>query len=77
MITLTKLNEVRFVLNADLIETVEENPDTTVRLTTSRFYIVKESMSEVIEAVVEYRRRIFPDLPGIHQAREGLNQGSE
>lgn len=65
MITLTKLNGVRFVLNADLIETVEENPDTTVRLTTSHFYIVKESMPQVVDAVVEYRRRIsreFPDM---------------
>lgn len=66
MITLTKLNGVRFVLNADLIETVEENPDTTVRLTTSHFHIVKETMSDVAEAVVEYRRRIARETPGIH-----------
>ena len=31
MIELTKLNENKIILNADLIETVEETPDTVIR----------------------------------------------
>ena len=58
MIVLTKLNDVPFVLNADLIETIEENPDTTIRLTSKNYIIVKEPMMEVVARVVAYRKEI-------------------
>lgn len=56
MIRLTKLNGEQFALNCDLIETVEEKPDTTIRLTTSRYLIVRESMDQVIELVRDFHR---------------------
>jgi len=56
MIVLTKLNDTPFVLNDDLIETIEENPDTTIRLTSKNIIIVKESMLEVVTRVVAYRK---------------------
>ena len=56
MILLTKLNGTPFVLNCDLIETIEENPDTTIRLVSKNFHIVREPMLEVVEKVIEYRR---------------------
>ena len=56
MIVLTKLNDTPFVLNADLIETIEENPDTTIRLTSKNYIIVKESMMEVVAKVVAFRK---------------------
>lgn len=55
MIILTKLNGTPFVLNCDLIETIEENPDTTIRLVSKNFHIVRESMVEVVEKVIAYR----------------------
>lgn len=58
MIVLTKLNDAPFVLNDDLIETIEENPDTTIRLTNKSYIIVKESMMEVVSRVVSYRKEI-------------------
>ena len=58
MIALTKLNDAPFVLNSDLIETIEENPDTTIKLTTKNLVIVRESMTEVVNKVIEYRRMI-------------------
>ena len=58
MITLTKLDGTIFALNSDLIETVVENPDTTVHLTIKKFYIVKESMDEILEKVIEFRKEI-------------------
>lgn len=60
MIKLTRLNEEQFVLNAELIKTVEENPNTVITLTTGNKYIVKESTDEVVKAVVEYKKNIFP-----------------
>lgn len=59
MITVTKLNDEQFVLNAELIKTVEKTPDTVITITTGTKYIVKESVQEVVDAVVEYKRDIF------------------
>lgn len=56
MITVTRLNGSRFVLNAELIRTVEKTPDTMIRLTTGETLVVRESPEEIIERVVEYGR---------------------
>ena len=60
MITLTRINGKDVVLNADLIEIVEKTPDTIISLSTGKKYIVKESIEDVVEKVLEYRRLIFP-----------------
>ncbi len=59
MIWLTRLNGDRFVLNADHIELIEAKPDTTILLTNGDKYIVKEGVEEVINEVIEYKRKIF------------------
>ncbi len=56
MLVVTKLNGTTFALNEDLIETIEETPDTVIRLTTNHYHIVKESMNEVIEKIVRFKR---------------------
>ena len=58
MIVLTKLNDVPFALNPDMIETVQENPDTTICLFNKNIYIVKESMQEVMAKIIDFRRKI-------------------
>jgi len=62
LIWVTRLNGERFVINSDHIEIVEANPDTVITLTNGDKYIVKESVEEVVEKVVNFRRRIFADL---------------
>ena len=59
MIEVTKLNDDKFVLNAELIKTVEETPDTVITITTGNKYIVKESVEDVIQKVVTYKKKIF------------------
>ncbi len=59
MIELTKLNDVKFTVNADIIELVEETPDTVVTLTTGKKLIVKETRQDVTDLVIAYRRSIF------------------
>ncbi len=56
MIILTKLNGIKFGLNDEYIETIHENPDTTIHLTNGVFYIVKESMQEVIDLIIVFRQ---------------------
>ena len=64
MITLTKLkgNDNEFVVNADLIETIEETPDTVLTLTTGKKIVVEESMDEVVRKVMNFRREILRNL---------------
>ena len=47
MIEVTRLNGTTVLINSDLIETVEETPDTVISLTTGKKFIVKESRQEV------------------------------
>ena len=58
MIILKNLRGDEFAINCDLIETISENPDTTMLLTNGRVYIVKESMQEVIDKTIEYHHKI-------------------
>ena len=55
MIEITKLNGDKIMINADLIEIVEETPDTVITLTTGRKIIVKESRQDVKNLVLSYR----------------------
>jgi flagellar protein FlbD len=63
MITLTRLNGRKFVLNAELIRTVEQNPDTTITLINGDHFIVREPMQEVVDLSVEYGRSLRKLLP--------------
>ena len=58
MIRLTRLNRAPVILNSDLIEQIEETPDTVIMLTTGQIVRVRETAAEVVERIVEFRRRI-------------------
>ncbi len=58
MIKVRKINGEEVVINAELIETVEARPDTTISLVTGNKIIVKDTVAEVIEKVIEYRRLV-------------------
>ena len=58
MISVTRLNNQKFVLNADLIRTIEENPDTVITLTTGEHLVVVETSEEIIRRVIEYERHL-------------------
>lgn len=62
MIELTRLNDTKFTLNADLIETVEEVPDTVITLTTGKKLFVKESRQNVKNLVLLYRQEVFRNI---------------
>ncbi|ADQ39967.1 flagellar FlbD family protein [Caldicellulosiruptor acetigenus I77R1B] len=62
MIKLRRINNKEFVVNADFIEFVESTPDTVITLTNGVKLVVKESVDEVIEKVIEYKKRIFEGI---------------
>ncbi len=56
MIQVTRLNNTEFVVNAELIETLEATPDTVMTLTTERKYVVRESVDEIIRRVIAFKQ---------------------
>ncbi len=56
MIKLCALDGSHFLLNAELIRTVEARPDTYISLTTGERLVVRESLDEVWRRTIEYQR---------------------
>lgn len=59
MIVLTRLNGAQMSLNADLIERIEANPDTTITLIDRTRYIVREPVPYVVELIEDYKARVL------------------
>ena len=62
MIELTKLNDIKFSVNPELIEIVETTPDTVITLTTGRKLIENESRQDIKNLVLSYKRKIYSEL---------------
>lgn len=55
MIKVSTLDRRIITINADHIERVENVPETMITLTNGRKVMVRETMEEIIEAVIAYR----------------------
>ena len=64
MINVTRLNRTSLVLNCDLIEYIENAPDTVITLTNDRKITVQETVEEIVERVRAWRRSLLsPEFP--------------
>ena len=59
MIALTRLNGHSVMVNSDLIESLEETPDTVVTLTSGNKLIVRDTMADVQKKIVAFKRAIY------------------
>ncbi len=59
MIEVTKLKDEKVTVNADLIEMIEEVPETVITFTNGKKIFVKESRQKVKNLVILYRMEIF------------------
>ncbi len=61
MIILSKLSkdDKKIVLNCDLIEFIEETPDTLITLVNGKKILVKEKKEDIIKKVVNYKKSII------------------
>jgi flagellar protein FlbD len=55
----TRLNNSKFWVNADMIEFMEATPDTVISLVNGDKIVVKDPPEAVIKAIIEFRRQIF------------------
>ncbi len=62
MIELTRLNGTPMVLNSDLIKTAEASPDTMLTLIHGEKLIVRETIGDVKERVLDYRARLLSNV---------------
>jgi len=63
MIELTKLNNEKFYMNPNLIEIIEQSPDTIITMASEKKYIVLENVEEINRKLDDYYRRIYMFLP--------------
>jgi len=66
MIHVTRLNRTPIVLNSDLIEYIENTPDTVITMSDDRKMTVLETSDEVVERIRVWRRSLTsPEGPAI------------
>ncbi len=56
MIEVHRLNGEAFLLNSDMIETIDTTPDTVVRLLNGHRYVVREKVAEVYKRIISFRK---------------------
>jgi len=59
MIRVTGLDHEEYVINAEQIEKIEEIPESVITLISGKKYLVTDSSEELINKIVEYKRRIY------------------
>lgn len=58
MIIVTRLNNSKFWVNADMIEFIEETPDTVISLINGNKIVIKESADTVVNSVIQFRQQV-------------------
>lgn len=72
MIKVTRLNGSTFFVNEDMIEFLEETPDTVITLNTEKKLIVKESINELIKEIIAFKQNVYKgDLTHLVETVEG------
>ena len=64
MIRLSSLDGRQFVLNCELIKTLEATPDTVIGLISGEKLRVCESVAEVVRRTIEFKRALGPGMAG-------------
>ncbi len=59
MIRVTRFSGQQYLLNADLIETIESTPDTVITVLSGRKFIVRETADDLVERILAYRRGVL------------------
>lgn len=59
MIHLTKLDKTKIILCLENIKYIECTPDTLIFFTNGESLIVRESMDELLDRVVEFKRKVI------------------
>ncbi len=59
MILLTKLNDRKILVSLETIKYLESIPDTLIMFTNGESVVVKETLNQVTDAIVDYKARVL------------------
>ena len=60
MIMVTRINKVeRFYINEELIEFIEETPDTVISMESGKKVVVMENAGTVIDRIIHEKRKLY------------------
>ncbi|HEY3347241.1 MAG TPA: flagellar FlbD family protein [Nitrospirota bacterium] len=62
MLTLTKTDGSKIVINPDMIEFVEKTPDTVITMSTGEKLLVKEPPEYILQMIIVFRRKVFHEF---------------
>jgi len=62
MIEVTKLNKKKFILNCELIESIESTPDTVITLRNGKLYIVTEPPELIVDMTIKFKQNLFSGI---------------
>jgi flagellar protein FlbD len=74
MIKLTRFDGSELAVNAELVKFVEAAPDTIVTLTSDQKILALETVEEVIDRIIRYRRLAYGSLPQALDKSEKTNE---
>lgn len=77
MITLTRLTGAVFALNPDLVERIDQTPDTVITLVDGTKYLVRQSLREIVLAVRDYRASVLAEAGRLESGAVVPMQGAE
>ena len=63
MIKVTRFKGSEMIINCEMIESIEETPDTVITLTSGKKFVVEETAASVIDKVIEFKRKIHTGVP--------------
>jgi len=59
VIKVTGLDHKDFIINAEQIEKIEEIPESVITLINGKKYLVTDSLDELLQKIIEYKRKIY------------------
>jgi flagellar protein FlbD len=62
LIRVHRLNNQEFLINCELIEFVEETPNTVISMVSGRKIVVAETSEEIVKSIIEHKHKIFCGL---------------
>jgi flagellar protein FlbD len=62
MIHVKRLDDSELIINSDMIEFIEQTPDTIITLTDGKKILTKQTPEEVINMIIEFRQRVMQPM---------------
>ncbi len=59
MIRVHRLNDQEFLVNCELIEFIEETPNTVISMVSGRKIVVAETSEQIQNLIIEYKKKIL------------------